>query len=189
MILIVGLGNPGPKFKNTRHNVGFRVLDEFIKGKNFSDFRFETEFSAEVSEGQFAEQKIILAKPQSSMNLSGDVVRNFLVYYKLPYESLIIAHDEMDISVGKMKISKESGAAGHKGVGSIIERIKTKGFIRLRIGIQPESDKPKNIANFVLKNFNKEEEKILQGVIEKAADAIEIILEEGPEKAMNKFNY
>ncbi len=188
MILIVGLGNPGPEFKNTRHNVGFRVLDEFVKGKNFSDFRFEKKFNAEVSEGQFSGQKIILAKPQSFMNLSGDVVKDFFIYFKLLVENLFIVHDEIDIPFSGIKISKESGAAGHKGVGSIIEKLKTKDFVRFRIGIQPKKGKPKNVEKFVLQKFNKEEDKILREAIEKAVNAIEMILEEGLEKTMTAFN-
>lgn len=188
MILIAGLGNPGPEFKNTRHNVGFRVIDRFTEENNFPDFRFEKKFNAEISEGQFFGQKIILAKPQSFMNLSGDVVRNLFIYFKLPAENLFIIHDEIDIPVSKIKISKESGAAGHKGVGSIIEKLKTNSFVRLRIGIQSQKGKPKNVEKFVLQKFNKEEEKILKGIIKKAVNAIEMILKEGLEKTMNEHN-
>jgi len=188
MILIAGLGNPGLEFKNTRHNVGFRVLDEFVRGNNFPDFRFEKKFNAEVSEGQFSEQKIILAKPQSFMNLSGDVVRDFFTYFNLPVENLFIIHDEIDIPFSKIKISKESGAAGHKGVESIIEKLKTKDFVRFRIGTQPQKGKPKNIEKFVLQKFTKEEEKVIKGVIEKTVEAIEFFLKNGLEKTMSEFN-
>ena len=188
MFLIVGLGNPGEKYEKTRHNIGFRVLNEFARENNFPDFKFEKKINAEISEGEFIGQKIILAKPQAFMNLSGDVVRDFFIYFKLPVENLFIIHDEIDIPLGKIKISKESGAAGHKGVGSIIEKLKTNDFVRFRIGIQPQKGKPKNVEDFVLQKFNKEEERNINEVIKKSAEAVETILKDGLERTMNKYN-
>ncbi|MCX6759079.1 MAG: aminoacyl-tRNA hydrolase [Candidatus Nealsonbacteria bacterium] len=166
MVLIVGLGNPGPKYKFTRHNVGFRVIDKLapltLKG-------------------------VVLAKPKSFMNLSGQAVRNLLKNHKLKPDNLIVVHDDIDIPLGKIRINKNRGAGGHKGVQSIVNELKSKNFIRFRIGIQPKFGKPKSPERFVLQKFNKEEG-IVKEVIQETVEAIEFSLKEGIEKAMAKFN-
>jgi len=192
MILIVGLGNPGKKFQKTRHNLGFRVIDEFfIKNRdvhNFSDFKFEKKFQALIAEGKFNNKKIILAKPQAFMNLSGKGAKLLISFYKLPTDNLWIIHDDIDIPLGKIRIVKGRGAAGHRGIESIIRGLKTKDFVRFRIGIQPKSGKPKNIEKFVLQKFKKEEEKIVKKVINETIEVIDFSLKKGLEKAMNEFN-
>ncbi|MBL7150055.1 MAG: aminoacyl-tRNA hydrolase [Candidatus Pacebacteria bacterium] len=210
MILIVGLGNPGKKFQKTRHNIGFRVIDEFfIKNRdvhNFSDFKFEKKFQALIAEGKFNNKKIILAKPQTFMNLSGKGAKLLIAFYKLPIDNLWIIHDDIDIPLGKIRIVKSRGAAGHRGIESIIRELKTKDFVRFRIGIQPKSGKPKNIEKFVLQKpseaklseagdktksqrpSNKEEEKIGTEVVKKTVKAVEITFKKGLEVAMNEFN-
>ncbi|MDP1538496.1 MAG: aminoacyl-tRNA hydrolase [bacterium] len=167
MILIVGLGNPGEKYIKTRHNIGSRVVDEL----KFSD-----------------KEGVILAKPKTFMNLSGKAVKSLLKTYTLGPKNLIVIHDDIDIPLGEIKIVKNRGAAGHRGVQSIIKELSTKKFIRFRIGVQPKSGKPKNVETFVLQKFTKEEEKIVREAIEKTVKAVEITLKEGLEKAMNKFN-
>jgi PTH1 family peptidyl-tRNA hydrolase len=167
MILIVGLGNPGKKYEKTRHNVGFRVIDEL---------RF------------LNKKEVALAKPKTFMNLSGRAVKSLIAKYRLLASNLWVIHDDIDLPLGKIRISKGRGAAGHKGVESIIKAINSKNFIRLRIGIQPKEFKPKNVEKFVLRKFNKDEEKIIKEVIKKSVEAIEIFLKEGLEKAMSKFN-
>ena len=167
MVLIVGLGNPGSKYKFTRHNVGFRVIDKLasltLKG-------------------------VVLAKPKSFMNLSGQAVKNLLKNHKLKPDNLIVVHDDIDIPLGKIRIVKNRGAAGHKGVQSIVNELKSKNFIRFRIGIQPKFGKPKSPERFVLQKFNKKEEEIVKEVIQETVEAIEFSLKEGVEKAMAKFN-
>ena len=167
MILIVGLGNPGSKCKFTRHNVGFRVIDKLapliLKG-------------------------VVLAKPKTYMNLSGKAVKSLLKTYTLDPKNLIVIHDDIDLLLGKIRIVKNRGAAGHKGVESIIKELGTRNFIRFRIGIQPKFGKPKSPEKFVLQKFNKEEEKIVKQVIEKTVEAIDMVLKQGLEKAMAKFN-
>jgi len=138
MILIAGLGNPGKKYQGTRHNIGFLVIDQ-LKTLN--------------PEG------VVLAKPQTFMNNSGKAVKSLLGDYKEKPENLIVVHDDIDLPLGKIKIAKDRGAAGHKGVESIIKELKTKNFTRLRIGIQPKSGKPRKSEIFVLQKFKKEEEK------------------------------
>ena len=198
MFLIVGLGNPGKKYQLTRHNIGFRVIDQLKKRDvhYFSDFRFVKESNSLISEGIFNDKKIILAKPQTFMNLSGKSVKSLI--QKLTNSAmtellsfLYIVHDDIDLPVGKIRISKGRGAAGHKGVESIIKELKTKDFIRFRIGIRPKSTIStivENVNRFVLQKFNKEEEKILKEVIKKAVEAIKFSLKYGLDKAMNVFN-
>jgi PTH1 family peptidyl-tRNA hydrolase len=167
MILIVGLGNPGKKYTKTRHNIGFRVIDQ-LQSLNL--------------------KKVILVKPKTFMNLSGKTVKLLVARYRLPVTNLWIIHDDIDLPLGKIRIVKNRGAAGHKGVESIIKELKSKNFIRCRIGIQPKSGRPKNVERFVLQKFNKGEEKIVEEVIKKTAEAIEFSLKEGLEKAMSKYN-
>ncbi len=167
MVLIVGLGNPGRKFQKTRHNIGSRVIDE-LESLNLKG--------------------IILAKPQVYMNQSGLAVKGLIKNHKLKVEDLIIIHDDIDLPLGKIRIVKNRGAAGHKGVESIIKSLGTKNFVRFRIGICPKLGKPKRPEKFVLQKFNRKEEKIVKEVIKKTATAIEIFLEEGLEKAMQEFN-
>lgn len=167
MILIVGLGNPGPKYKFTRHNIGFRIINQL---------------------GFLTLKEVILAKPKSFMNFSGQAVKNLLKNHKLKPDNLIVVHDDIDIPLGKIRINKNRGAAGHKGVQSIINELKSKNFIRFRIGIQPKFGKPKSPERFVLQKFNKEEEKIVKEIIQETVEAIEFSLKDGVEKAMAKFN-
>jgi len=167
MILIVGLGNPGKKFQKTRHNVGFRVIDE-LKSLNLKN--------------------VTLAKPKTFMNLSGKVVKKLIENCKLEIRNLIVIHDDLDLPLGKIRIVKNRGAAGHKGVESIIKELKTKNFVRLRIGIQPKTGKPRNPEKFVLQKFNKNEEGLVKEAIKKTAEAIEFSLKVGLAKTMSRYN-
>jgi len=188
MILIVGLGNPGKEYINTRHNIGFRVVDEFVKRNNFPDFKLSKKLRAKISKGVLDSKKMILAKPQTFMNLSGKAVKKLTYNLQLTTYNLWVIHDDIDLPLGIIRISRDRGAAGHKGIESIIRELKTKDFVRFRIGIQPKSGKPKNIEKFVLKKFNKEEKKVLNQVVKKTTEAIEIAIKEGVEKAMGRFN-
>ncbi|MBI2625066.1 MAG: aminoacyl-tRNA hydrolase [Candidatus Nealsonbacteria bacterium] len=155
MILIVGLGNPGKEFFGTRHNLGFEVLDQFAKENEFPDFKFSKKFNADVSK----KGEIILAKPRTFMNNSGKTVKPLTTYYSLPTTNLFVVHDDLDLPLGKIKISKGRGSAGHKGVQSIIGELKTKDFVRFRIGIEKEP---------VLEKFSKEEQNIIKDSIKNA---------------------
>jgi PTH1 family peptidyl-tRNA hydrolase len=159
MFLIIGLGNPGKKYKNARHNAGFLTLDELQKENNFPDFKLEKTFLAEISRGFLEGEKIFLAKPQTFMNESGKSTKILASKNKIPVENIIVVHDDMDLPLGATRIVKKRGSAGHKGVESIIEHLKNKEFIRIRIGIQPKTGKPKSPEKFVLQNFNKNDEK------------------------------
>ncbi len=182
MLLIVGLGNPGKKYEKTRHNVGARVVDELRSSPHFATARV-------IDELEILDLKnVILAKPNTFMNESGKAVKPLIEKYKINPKDLIVIHDDIDLPLRKIRIVRNRGSAGHKGVESIIRELKTENFIRFRIGIQPQSGKPKNPENFVLQKFNKEEKKIVEEVIKKTAEAIELFLKEGLEKTMNKFN-
>ena len=182
MILIVGLGNPGEKYIKTRHNIGSRVVDELCSSSYFATARVVDELKSSDKEG------VILAKPKTFMNLSGKAVKSLLKTHALGPKNLIVIHDDIDIPLGEIKIVKNRGAAGHRGVQSIIKELSTKNFIRFRIGVQPKSGKPKNVETFVLQKFAKEEEKIIKEVIQKTVEAIEFSLKSSLEKSMSKFN-
>jgi len=158
MILIVGLGNPGKKYAKTRHNVGFRVIDEL-----------ETSFDAAQ------DKNLIFLKPDTFMNNSGKAVQKTLAYYKVPTSNLIVVHDDIDLLFGTIRVSNNSSSAGHKGVQSIIDELKTKDFTRIRIGIRPpllRQGFEGRAQDFVLKNFTKTEKKQLKEIIKKALDEV-----------------
>lgn len=178
-MLIVGLGNPGEKFKDTRHNVGFTVLDLFAKENDFPGFEMSKKHNALISE----KDGVTLVKPQTFMNESGFSVKKFM-----KTEELIVIHDDIDIQIGRMKISKDSSSGGHKGVASIIGSIGRQDFIRFKVGICPEKGKPKEVEKFVIKKFTKEEMDILNPIIDKASEALKFLLQNGLEKTMSQFN-
>jgi len=200
MILIVGLGNPGKKFINTRHNVGFLILDSFKKEKNFSDWKNNKKFQAKISQGEIANKKILLAKPQTYMNNSGKSVKVLTKEYNLTSHGRLsrmvwAIHDDIDLPLGKIKISKNRGSAGHKGVQSIIDELKTKNFIRFRIGIQPKLEfsgsflpGKRLLENFVLEKFTKQEQKILKQVIKKTCSILEFAIKQEIERTMDEYN-
>jgi len=204
MILIIGLGNPGKKFENTRHNVGFIAIDKFAKINNFPDFVLQKKVNALVASASakgFGEtrenENIILAKPQTFMNESGKAVRALTKPYTLnPKPLLIVVHDDIDLPVGKIKIVQERGSAGHKGVESIIQNTGNEGLIRIRIGIASPAEalakegpeKKIKAIKVVLKNFSADEQKLIDQALEKTAEAIKCFIDNGLEKTMNEFN-
>lgn len=178
--IIIGLGNPGKKFENTRHNVGFMAIDEFAKKNSFPDFELNKKSNALVSK----KDDVLLAKPQTFMNDSGKAVKE--LSKNNPINSLVVIHDDIDLHAGKIKIVEERGSAGHKGVESIIQNIGNKGLIRIRIGIAGQNNK--KAMNVVLKKFSAEEQIIIDKIIVKTADAIESLIKNGLEKTMNEYN-
>lgn len=185
MLFVVGLGNPGPRFQKTRHNIGFRVVNGFRKTNKLPEFKLSTKFTALILRSAFNQEKFILFKPQTFMNSSGKAVKSLTKNYKLKTKNLFVIHDDIDLPLGKIRISKARGAAGHKGVQSVIDELGTKNFIRFRVGISPKWGKPKRVEKFVLKNFTKKEEEIVKKVIKKTVSALETTLSEGLEKAMS----
>lgn len=178
MFLIVGLGNPGKQYENTRHNVGFRLLDRLAGSEEW-----ETKYDAQF----LKTDSVILAKPQLFMNLSGQSVNQILKYY--PSAQLIVVHDELDFPLGSLKIMKNISSAGHNGVQSIIDEIGSKDFIRIRIGINnPETRDGIPGDAYVLQKFTPQEEAIIQDTLENAARTIETVQTDGLEIAQSKFN-
>ncbi|MCK4781579.1 aminoacyl-tRNA hydrolase [Candidatus Parcubacteria bacterium] len=189
-ILIIGLGNPEEKYQKTRHNFGFQVIDEFRKKNDFPVFelfRLRRGFGGQakknnalISKAVLSGEKIILAKPQTFMNNSGQAVKSLIAFYKIKSSDIIVIHDDLDLPLGKIKISQDSRSAGHKGVQSIIDEIKTKNFTRFRLGIKPEqSYRPfPGAENFVLEKFTKDEEKIVKQIMKQTVEAIEAVMKQ-----------
>ena len=188
MIIIIGLGNPKEKFKKTRHNIGFRIIDSFRKKNDFPDFKLSKKFNSLISEKSFNNKKIVLIEPQTFMNQSGKAVKSLNNFYKIKNSDLIVIHDDIDLFLGKIRISKNRGSAGHKGVESIIKELGRKNFIRFRFGIQPQKGKNKPSESLVLEKFTKKENEILEKLIKKTVEAMEFFLNNNLEKTMNKYN-
>lgn len=175
MKLIIGLGNPTRQYENTRHNAGFIMLTEIQKIFSFPEFQFNKKFDAEISEGNIAGEKIILAKPQTFMNLSGQSVHEIAAFYKINIEDLILIHDDLDIDLGAFKISQDSSAGGHNGVSSIFDTLGTQKIKRIRIGIEGAEKKKNRIIPgdvFVLQSFSDEELEIVRKLAEKIASEL-----------------
>jgi PTH1 family peptidyl-tRNA hydrolase len=183
MFLIVGLGNPGEKCKGTWHNMGFMAIDAFAKENNFPEFELKKILKAETSEKEINGEKVILAKPQTFMNLSGEAVGLLAKHYK--NKNLIVLHDDIDLPFETIRISKNRGTAGHKGVESIVNKIKTKDFWRIRLGIQPQR-KPENAEDFVLKKIN--DKGVLKDIFNKTNSAILMLSKGEGNQAMTEFN-
>lgn len=173
MKLIIGLGNPGEKYKKTRHNAGFLAVDKLVSSIKYQVLSTQSKFKTEISQGLLDNEKVILVKPQTFMNESGKAVRAVLDYYKIKPEDIIVIHDDLDIPLGEYKISKNKNSGGHKGVQSVIDSLGTKDFTRIRIGIEIQN-LPHKIPTekFVLEKFGKEEIGIIESVIEKIAEEI-----------------
>lgn len=209
MKLIVGLGNPGEKHKKQRHNLGFMVIEAFFKDyKSPKDtFKTEKKFEAEIAEINWESkkdknlpagrqgEKVFLVKPITFMNGSGDAVSKIAKFYKILPADIWVIHDEIDLPLGAMKIRLGGSSAGHKGVESIMEKLNTEKFWRYRMGIGKQTLKEKllgkrlkKIDDFVLGEFGEGDKGKLREVIKRGVDAAEYALEEGMEKAMNRFN-
>ena len=183
--LIIGLGNPGREYKDTRHNIGFMLIDQVAVRLNARGMKLQAK--AIVTSALYEERKIILAKPQTYMNLSGQSVQGRLHFYKIPIENLLVAHDDLDIPFGTIRIRPGGGPGGQRGMASTIDHLGTKEFPRLRLGIgrPPGRMDPKD---YVLQMFSKDDMKLLPEVLDRAADAAMEFVMKGLNSAMNKFN-
>jgi len=184
MYIIAGLGNPGRRYENTRHNLGFITIDA-LAGENGIKVNMIKHKSL-VGEGMIAGHKVLLVKPQTYMNLSGESVREIISYYKIEPENLLVIYDDIDLPAGQLRIRKKGSAGTHNGMRSIIYNIQTDLFPRVRIGIG--SDRKKGLIDHVIGGFKKEEKKIMEDAVIKAVKAVELIFEEGIEKAMAEYN-
>jgi len=186
MKLIVGLGNPGVEYEATRHNLGFMLVDRLFA--RAGGRRFRTEMNAKTAEVAAAGQRVLLVKPQTFMNLSGDAVRPLLERYgDGDPANLIVASDEAALPFGMIRVRARGSAGGQKGLKSIIDRLGSGDFARVRMGVKP--DHPvSDLASFVLSKIPKRDHQSLEEVLDRAADAVEVVLGEGVERAMQRFN-
>ena len=186
MYIIVGLGNPSKEYENTRHNIGFDVVDYII---DKHDIPYSgTKHRAMYGSGLINGTKVVVAKPLTYMNLSGEAVRSLVDFYKIePSEELIIIYDDVSLEPGKLRIRKKGSAGGHNGIKSIIEHLGTKEFMRIRIGV---GEKPKgwDLAKYVLGRFSKAERKLVDEAVDKSSKALTMILNGEVDAAMNEFN-
>lgn len=184
MYIIVGLGNPGKQYENTRHNMGFLAVDLLAEKYNIDVNKIK--FKALVGEGRIAGQKVLLVKPQTYMNLSGEAVRQAMDFYKIDPEELIVIYDDIDIPTGTFRIRKKGSPGTHNGMRNIFQHIQTNDFPRIRVGIG--SGKKDNLAGYVTGGISKNEQELLADVLKNSADAAACIIEKGIDKAMNEYN-
>ena len=186
MFIVVGLGNPTKEYEGTRHNVGFDVIDAIADKYNISVT--EREKRAFCGKGVIEGQKVILVKPQTYMNLSGESVRGFLDYYKVdPETELLVIFDDISLDVGQLRIRKKGSAGGHNGIKNIIQHVGSTVFQRIKVGV---GEKPKeyDLADYVLGHFSKAEREVMQDGYKNAIEAVEMIVRGDIEAAMNVFN-
>ena len=185
MYIIVGLGNPGDKYAKTRHNVGFNVID--LLAKEYSIDLIKIKNKALTGEGRVGTEKVILVKPITYMNLSGESVADICNYYNIDLENLIVIYDDIDLDIGKIRIRKKGSGGTHNGMRSIIKCLGSNEFPRVRVGIsRPQNGQ--DLADFVLSRFSKEDEKNLQESYEHAVAAVDCAIRENLDLAMNRYN-
>jgi PTH1 family peptidyl-tRNA hydrolase len=184
MRLVVGLGNPGARYERTRHNVGFRVIDELARRHGFDVNRGK--FSGLAGGGTIAGETVLLLKPATYMNQSGRSVREAATFHKLPLEQLLVVVDDMALPLGRLRIRKAGSAGGHNGLSSIVRELADEGFARLRIGIEQVGGE--RMVGHVLGMFSPQEERVVGPAVGRAADAVECWIAEGLDAAMNRFN-
>lgn len=185
MYMIIGLGNPTKEYDKTRHNVGFSVIDELAE-RIGSDVT-EKKHKALCGKGMLNGQKVVLAKPQTFMNLSGESVRAMVDFYKVTPQEIIVIYDDVSLEPGQLRIRVKGSSGGHNGIKNIIAHLGTQEFPRIRVGI---GEKPKHmdLADYVLSRFSKGEQELMSDAFKEAADAVEMMVAEGADPAMNHFN-
>lgn len=186
MYLIAGLGNPGRQYDMTRHNIGFEVIDYMADQYNVKVKKLK--FKGLYADTVIAGEKAILLKPQTYMNLSGESVRDFADFYKIPAENIIIINDDINLAAGRLRIRAKGSAGGHNGLKSIIYQLNSDNFPRIRIGVDSPVREKMDLADFVLARFTKEEIPVLEESIILTKKAVEEIILGGIESAMNKYN-
>ena len=186
MFIIAGLGNPDEKYQGTRHNVGFDVVDRLAEKYQIA---VDTKkHRALIGKGVIEGQKVLLVKPQTYMNLSGESIRSLVEYYKIdPEEELLVIYDDISLEVGQLRIRRKGSAGGHNGIKNIIEQLGTQNFLRVKVGV---GEKPAgwDLADYVLGHFSKEEQVLMEEAFLRAADAASALLTEDVERVMNQYN-
>ena len=184
MKIIVGLGNPGKEYENTKHNVGFLTID--ILAEKYDIKVNKIKFKGLIGEGMIGTEKVILVKPQTYMNLSGQCIREIVAFYKLDMEDLVVIYDDIDLPMGNLRIRKKGSAGTHNGMRSIIYDLQDDGFPRVRVGIGGE--RKGDLANYVISGFSGDDRKLIEEAIVKAADAVTCLVEDGIDRAMVDYN-
>ena len=184
MYIIAGLGNPGKRYENTRHNIGFIAVDLLAERNDIKINKIK--HKALVGEGRISGQKVLLIKPQTYMNLSGESLREVMAYYKEDLENLVVIYDDIDLPTGTVRIRKKGSAGTHNGMRSIVYDLQSDQFPRIRIGIGAQ--KKGELRDFVIGGFSKEEKEPLKEAVKRTALAAECIVEKGIDKAMNEYN-
>lgn len=186
MYLVAGLGNPGKQYDMTRHNIGFEVIDYIADKENVSVKKLK--FKGLYGETNIGGEKVLLLKPQTYMNLSGECIREFAAFYKIPVENIIIINDDIYLDSGVLRIRKSGSAGGHNGLKSIIYQLASDQFPRIRVGVNSPLREKADLADFVLARFSKEEIPVLEDAIVRAAKAVDEIIRKSVDSAMNKYN-
>ncbi len=184
MFVVAGLGNPGRRYADTRHNIGFMTVDRLAEKLDIKIEKLRNK--ALVGEGNLAGQKILMVKPQTYMNLSGESIQEIRAYYKIDPENILVIYDDVDIPRGTIRIRKKGGPGTHNGMRSVVSCMGAEGFPRIRIGIG--SDTRMRLMDYVTGRLGKEEKKILDQAADQAAEAVICIIKEGIDKAMNRYN-
>ena len=184
--LLVCLGNPGDQYENTRHNVGFMVADELAERHNIPVQRLK--FRALTNTVTVGDQKVLLMKPVTYMNLSGEAVHEAAAFYKIPPEHILVISDEVALAPGKLRVRRSGSAGGHNGLKNIIAHLGTDQFPRIRLGVGQKPHPDYDMADWVLGKFQGEDKKAVEAAVKKAADAAECLIREGVDKAMNQYN-
>ena len=187
MYMGVGLGNPGAKYVNTRHNIGFDALDAFCS-KHDIKLKSSRRFRADTGKGRVGGEKVIAVKPMTYMNLSGEAVLEIADYYDIENENIIVVYDDISMETGRLRIRRKGSAGGHNGIKSIILNLGSDEFPRVKIGVGAPEHKDHDLADYVLGKFSKEETEILIKTVVSAVGAIEEILTANVDSAMNKYN-
>ena len=178
MKIITGLGNPGEQYQKNRHNIGFMALDKIQEVNNLEDFKLEKKFKAKIAKGEIGEEKVMLVKPQTFMNNSGEPLEYVFQFYKLNLEDVIVIHDEIDLPLGKLKVSRGKSSAGHNGIKSIMQHLGSGDFTRIRLGISPNKKLPSSkTVKYVLQNFSLFQKKDLKKVLGEVSIVLENLLE------------
>ena len=184
--LLVCLGNPGEKYENTRHNAGFMVADEIGARRNLPIQRLK--FKALTALAEISGEKVLVMKPVTFMNLSGEAVRPAADFYKIPPERVLVVSDDIALAVGRLRIRRSGSAGGHNGLKSIIQHLGSDRFPRVRVGVGEKPHPDYDLADWVLGRFAGEDKKAMDGTVKRAADAVECLIGEGCDRAMNRFN-
>ena len=184
--LLVCLGNPGDQYENTRHNAGFMVADELAERHNIPVQRLK--FRALTNTVTIGDRKVLLMKPVTYMNLSGEAVHEAAAFYKIPPEHILVVSDEVALAPGKLRVRRSGSAGGHNGLKNIIAHLGTDQFPRIRVGVGQKPHPDYDMADWVLGKFQGEDKKAVEAAVKRAADAAECLIREGVDKAMNKYN-